>query len=978
MTRAAGDGMLMNIPVLDNRTLDDVRAEVASLARSYTPEWRCESPEDDPGAAIAELFSTMFHEIIDRRNALPEKLYLEFLNLIGYREPGPAPARGTMRFSPHDAAEDPVTVAGGTRVFTSDDAGENVVYETVRTIQATAARLMDVYFADGASDSIRRLDFSRSQRFFSNDEGVELQRHSFVIGQSDVLRLDCPAVITLELRQTARYLELETAPQLVDAGLAWYYLHDGEMVRFDAASAENGRILLEKRNGLSADADEEGHICIYCRGTPGLNLTLEQIALSSAPLEDCPASRLFNGDVALTPEEGGYCLGRRPTPYEMFYLRSDTALSKKGALAMLRLDLAFVTDAPKSEGPAYQYGMAIIDKSGTVEAKPDDVFISGVVWEYYNGIGWRNLTVSGDRNPFSGKKEGPLELTFRIPEDITETEVNAETGLYIRARVTEVENQFSQLAKWIVPLVRGANFRWQYDGEQAPKADWVLAENNGETVRIEDAGRASRLNLEVLRMMDAEENAMYLRFDRSPHGMPLSLGFRMEGRKAVAEKLIWEMDTASGFVPVQCIDRTENLSQSGEVFLYLTAPLPEKPLYGETGFWLRLRRSTRYPGALPCVREIVTNTVPAVQYQREPTQFFSTGVYEVGKTVRLLSAPVQDCRVWVDESARLSEEDARALAAELPQRVRLEESDHRVRRCWVLWESVPDLAVAGSEDRAYLLDAWQGVIRFGDDRCGRVPPAGDRNIRVEYASGGGERGNAPAGAVNALLGGLPRISEVRNITPMSGGTGRLTLPQIEARGNVRLRHRARAAGCLDFEDIVLERFPQVRHVRCFSGLDEKGVKRPGDVTVVIDGYGEQWEETDSLCREVYKALSEVCSCCLVAEGRLHVCSATRLTVNTVVSVSLEEPDRAADIQQEIGARLEALIGEVWKRRPIGEQLRLGELWNTVREIEGVRTVRRILAEGVCEGEERRVIPLDKDSDLPYTVAESGMHLVQLS
>ena len=62
----------MNIPVLDNRTLDDVRAEVVRLARSYTPEWRCESPEDDPGAAIAELFSAMFHEIIDRRNALPE------------------------------------------------------------------------------------------------------------------------------------------------------------------------------------------------------------------------------------------------------------------------------------------------------------------------------------------------------------------------------------------------------------------------------------------------------------------------------------------------------------------------------------------------------------------------------------------------------------------------------------------------------------------------------------------------------------------------------------------------------------------------------------------------------------------------------------------------------------------------------------------------------------------------------------------
>ena len=45
--------------------------------------------------------------------------------------------------------------------------------------------------------------------------------------------------------------------------------------------------------------------------------------------------------------------------------------------------------------------------------------------------------------------------------------------------------------------------------------------------------------------------------------------------------------------------------------------------------------------------------------------------------------------------------------------------------------------------------------------------------------------------------------------------------------------------------------------------------------------------------------------------------------------------------------------------------------------EGVRTVQRILAEGVSDGEERRVIPLDQDAELPYAVVESGIHLIQL-
>ena len=73
---------------------------MARLARTYTPEWRYESPEDDPGAALAELFVTMFHQTVDRMNAVPGKLYTEFLNQIGFQEPGPVPASGTMEFIP--------------------------------------------------------------------------------------------------------------------------------------------------------------------------------------------------------------------------------------------------------------------------------------------------------------------------------------------------------------------------------------------------------------------------------------------------------------------------------------------------------------------------------------------------------------------------------------------------------------------------------------------------------------------------------------------------------------------------------------------------------------------------------------------------------------------------------------------------------------------------------------------------------------
>ena len=44
------------------------------------------------------------------------------------------------------------------------------------------------------------------------------------------------------------------------------------------------------------------------------------------------------------------------------------------------------------------------------------------------------------------------------------------------------------------------------------------------------------------------------------------------------------------------------------------------------------------------------------QVERRPVQVFDTDVYEVGKTVQVMHAPVWDCRVWVDELTALTPE----------------------------------------------------------------------------------------------------------------------------------------------------------------------------------------------------------------------------------------------------------------------------------------------------------------------------------
>ena len=881
-----------------------------------------------------------------------------------------------MRFTPHPTLEDPASVPEGTQLFAVDAAGENIVFETTHNIEASAAQLCELYYADGDMDEIRRIDdFSYPRRFFDPAEGEGIQRHCFRIGEGNVLHLDCPAAVTLRFTPPAEYLRGETAERLAAKNMEWYYFSGGEKTRFDEVCAENGCVMLRKNRSDTIDADEDGRFYVFCEGRTESPLRFDRVELSCEPLEPCPAQTAFSGDIPISPAQGGECFTRRPAPYEMMYLRCDSALSKKGATAMLELGLSFVVDEPPEEEVVYEYGANVIDLKQPAQRKLDDVYISGVLWEYFNGLGWRELPVSGDVNPFNAGSTGSFQLRFNVPEDLEETEVNAQNGLYLRARVTRVEHYDSVNQRWIVPYLQTASFTWRYGG--AVSASRLYSENNAETEELADCAGIARLGFTALDVMEPGLRAMYMRFEHSPHAMPLSLRFLVRAGSRM-EKLRWEAWTGKGFTPVQCVDGTEDLSRSGEVFLYITEPLPEHTLFGVTGCWLRLGRTSARQERMPVVMGIEMNAVDAVQTRREPEQFFDTGIYEAGKTLRLLSAPVQRCELWVDEMSGLSESEARAMAAEGGDCVRLETEGHRVERCWVRWERTEDLSLCGADARVYTLDAFDGVIRFGNGIAGKVPPEGEQNIRVEFTSGGGRRGNVPPGEVNGILLGLPRVSTVENITPMAGGTDRWGIDMIESMGNRRLRHQGRAASAQDYEDIVLEMFPRVRHVRCFSGVNGEGRAARGEVTVVIAGEGECGESMDRLCREVAAELSRRCSCCLVAEGRLHVRPALEIKVNTTVMLEVENLDLAAKTQQEIEERINRLIEREWSRRAIGAQLNLRELWSVVREIPNVRSIRRILAEGEYdENGVRKLVPLEDDDEYPFAVALSGVHSVKL-
>ena len=974
----------MNRPILDPRTKEELMDLIQRRAGEYVPEWRYEQgDETDPGAAIATLFGELFYQTIDRFNLLPQKHYTEFLNLLGVPGPGVTPACGLVQFTAGGAGG-PVPVPAGTEIFAASPEGDgtDIVFATSHRIEATTASLQDVYYVDPTEGRIERLDLTKEQPFFAPTGQKNLQFHRFAFAQNQVLTLEGPCELQISLRQSARFLEAGTAEILADPDNAtWRYFDGTDYPAFQNTRAEGGILRLFKEDEKALCPEEDGNVYIYCDVSAKVqgSIQVNGIALRSSIPEALPADGVSNNDIPITLPDGGYCFGRRPAAYELFYIRSDRVFCKRGAHVNVQMDIVPVIYSTVGDEPQYEFNKRIIDKNDAVRVVPDDVFVEQVVWEYYNGSGWAKLAVHGNENPFSCKQEGALLVTFTVPEDMDQVLVNAEQGYYIRARVVNVENFLSTKPRWLLPFVKDVRCNFQYD--RLRPAQTVRAWNNASCTEILEADQVTDLAMTLYDPLPVHPRAMYLRFDASPHAMPLSILFQVAGETLLPSKILFESWNGETFAQVRTVDQTGNLRYTGTAFLYLPDPLPEATFFGETGYWLRMSMSSfsRSDRPAPQIMGLDFNIVEAKQQQRGAEQYFSTEAYEVDKTLELLESPVLDTEIWVDEINELSMGQIGTLEAAMPGKVRVEREEGAVTHCWVRWERVNNLLLSGRDDRVYEVDAMAGLVHFGNGRSGKVPPKGLQNIRVSYSYGGGSRGNLAEGQVNALLGSLPRITGVKNIAPMCGGTDQPPMEKIEVLGNKGIRHRGRALGASDFEQMVLFRFQRAAHVKCFPNVDQKGRQAPGHVCLVVMGRDFKDERMRyGLCREIYNYLSTRCDCNLIAGNRLHVVPSTEITIHVRAQVQMWDLDQAAVTQQELAGHITALIEKTWRTREIGAQINLVELYRTIKATANVRSVEQVFCEGsYFEEGRRKLCALDTDDAFPFATVRSGTHSIRV-
>ena len=1014
----------------------DIRRVIESKMRAYAPEWRFSENDPDGGTALALAFADMFGETAERLGRVPYKYFLYFLNMLETKIRSVSPATGLVSFKLLENAEKGRRIPAGTQLYadteTEKDGRKRIVFETENEITAAPSKLTAMYGVDPKDDVINALDpYGGELKLFYADKDKNLQAHRFSVWRNDALNIKSPARISLKLESgAARQRGERNSEKLSDPEFArWSFVRNGISEPVGKVYLKEGIITLELEgfrpeksldglNGLDG-RENNGHdshlVCDMKFGREESGIMTDGIFVGSAYLESgsergaegISPDRIYYNNISLKSHNPGYLFGREPGRYDSLLISCDEVMSKRGARVNLTMVMHTVIKEVGSapDGPVYNWdGRYVIEKSEGKTVTPDNIYISDIVWEYWNDVGWAHLETEGANNPFRSSEDIRREsVYFTCPEDMSESYQNSIWGFWIRARIISVENPYSAYGLWQLPFAESVSFDYDY-GSNLRQAQTVKVENNAESVIISpDTGlnehHSSAAAFSLYKPLLYPEHAVYLAFDKQPAGYPLSVFFGFDGpgersRVLSFDRLCKDASGGAEFRMCKVIDGTGGLKDSGIVSVFVPSDMYKTRLFGFEAYWLRIADSDmRYRndgGGASVLNRIEVNAVEISQKQTVLGERYGTELFESGKTINLPNKPVLSCEVFVDEASELKDLKQPGETGgkykynknkDKDRDIKFEyDDDGGISGAWVKWEvlsDINDLKSAGPGERCAALDMRSGVLKFGNGANGRVPPPGNNNIRINYSYGGGSIGNLPVGGVLGLVSGIPTVASVTNFTVTGGGSDRENIRALERVGPARLRHRGRAVTLGDFENLILTRFPEITDVKAFAGLDMNGKAAQSFVTVaVLTKETENRDQVLKICRNAYRFLAECASCEIAETGRLAVVPALIMTVNAVIEAVADDITRTAETERMI---LEA----VSERLGAGSSLSIGELPSAsdiiacLRGIPNLTYVDRVLLEGqYFEGGKRMLTSLDNPAEFPFASMRSGTHIIR--
>jgi hypothetical protein len=387
--------------------------------------------------------------------------------------------------------------------------------------------------------------------------------------------------------------------------------------------------------------------------------------------------------------------------------------------------------------------------------------------------------------------------------------------------------------------------------------------------------------------------------------------------------------------------------------------------------WIRARLSSDGDPPMCTLDGVYPNTAWAANLQTRTNQLLGTSDGNPGQSFSFSYAPVlpgeqiqvlelSGARAQVD-LADLHDDVIAHGGSDDDLQVVTDPATGAVTQVWVLWSAQPNLYFSGPTDRHYTIERSSGLVVFGDDRHGRIPPIAPDGIRAGvYRSGGGSVGNVAAGAITQLLSGVPAASVV-NIRAAEGGADNETGADVRRRGPASVAARAQAITATDYETLAREASPAVALARAVPATDPTGRPRPGFVQLIVmpGSAAPQPMPSFDLRREVQQYVTQRCPASMA--GQVYVTGPDYQPVGVFAEVVPVDPDSAGLVVDAVRAATSQFLhpltggpdGTGWA---FGRDVYLSDLARVIGDVSGVDYVRilELLLNGTPHGQ---VVPV---------------------
>lgn len=584
-------------------------------------------------------------------------------------------------------------------------------------------------------------------------------------------------------------------------------------------------------------------------------------------------------------------------------------------------------------------------------------------WEYYNGQGWKRLTVGDADTTLNLARSG--RISFLIPADLSTVAIGGQEDLWVRARlvggdygrpryeVTSVEEDDTTTQSISVltghmrpPEVSKLIASFADMPPRAPSA--LVARNNLRDIDQSSANRLNGVPFTVFQgahvaPLGTEGNAPAIYIGLTKPILPgrATLFVKAEDRAGQADIKIETLGAELNWseAPLGADEPTGGFLQSGLIGFTVEAPMAKAAFFGTAQYWLRV---TGPDGWLPKIEGMWLNAVPIAQAETIRQELLGTSLGEQGTEFTLQKGPVLEDTLELRVRERLSAEEVDALRAAGGPEAVLDDVPN-IRGQWVRWDQVLSFDRLGPA-RAYLLTADRTVL-FGSGDEGRIPPAIRDGIRAFSYQVGGQPVTAPALTALKLLAPPPGLEASFAPESIAGGSKAPTAEERLAQMPEALRHQNAPLSLADLEALARNFDTDIAQVRAFQG---SAPGTPIELFVLARGKSRA---------HVYSKVKRATLARVLSAEMSDAFAPTCLTVHTAgfahrqVKVSVRPAKgRAGAVNRAVRERLDQFLhpacggpdGEGW---PLGRALWPLDIDRALRDIDGLEAVAAIEISG---------------------------------